>query len=289
MILRSNVLSNVQQQSPRKSTLGCFVLVFVVLSHYEAKTHAETLAPASDQVVRPFNGNDLSGLTTWLKGSGMADPDRVYSVVEGTMRLSGEGYGYVATTESYENYHLSVEYRWGEKTDGSGYVRNSGILLHANGPDGNAKGMWMASVECQLAQGCEGDLIVIAGQDKSGKALPVTITSDTQVADDGKTRWKLGGQKTDYSGKQFWWSEHQVQFAELVDTRGKDDLASPLGQWTRVDCICDGDRITIKINGVTVNECYNVSPSSGKILLENEDNEVFFRNWELRPLGTTKE
>jgi hypothetical protein len=36
---------------------------------------------------------------------------------------------------------------------------------------------------------------------------------------------------------------------------------------------------------VTVNECYDVFPSSGKILLENEGNEIFFRNLELRPVA----
>ena len=61
-------------------------------------------------------------------------------------------------------------------------------------------------------------------------------------------------------------------------------MASPLGEWTNVECICDGDRITVKINGQTVNECYNVFPASGKILLENEKNEIYFRNLEIRPL-----
>ena len=69
--------------------------------------------------------------------------------------------GYLATNESYRDYHLSIEYNWGDRTDGSPFVRNSGILLHATGKHGNAKGVWMASVECQLAQGCEGDSIVI--------------------------------------------------------------------------------------------------------------------------------
>ncbi len=293
MILSTNKLSNYRKNTMRLGMSGFFVLAFTVFGACESGAQTETLAPAServvlspqpDEIVRPFNGKDFSGLTTWLKESGTDDPDGVYSAVDGTLRISGEGFGYVGTKENYENYHFSVEYRWGKKTDGSGYVRNSGILLHANGPEGNAKGMWMASVECQLAQGCEGDLIVIAGNDKSGKALPVTLASNTVVVDDGKTRWKLDGQKTEYTGKQFWWSGHQVKFAELVDTRGIEDVASPLGEWTRVDCICSGDRITIKINGITVNECYNVSPSSGRILLENEDNEIFFRNWELRPL-----
>jgi len=236
------------------------------------------------EVIRPFNGKDLSGFTTWLRKADRNETETNYTVEDGTIHISGEGMGYLATVESYQNYHLSIEYKWGKRTDGSKYVRNSGILLHAVGPQGNARGLWMASIEVQLAQGCEGDLIVIRGKDEKGKVIPVNITSDTVTAADGRTRWKKGGRSTPYAGKQFWWSKHQVGFKELLDTRGTDDVASPLGEWTNVECICDGDHITIKINGQTVNECYNVFPSAGKILLENEKNEIYFRNFEIRPL-----
>jgi|YNPMSStandDraft_1061717.scaffolds.fasta_scaffold30752_1 hypothetical protein len=235
--------------------------------------------------IKLFNGKDLTGWYTWLKESGREDPKKVFSVVDGMIRISGEGAGYLATEKPYKDYHLSLEYRWGTKTDGSKYVRNSGVLLHAIGPDGGAGGVWMTSIECQLAQGCEGDLIVIRGKDSSGKVIPATITSETIIASDGKTRWRRGGTKTVYSGKQFWWSKHEPGFKELLDTRGKDDVASPLGQWTKVECICVGDRITVKINGHEVNECFDVFPSAGKILLQNEGNEIFFRNVELRPVA----
>jgi len=115
----------------------------------------KVISPNPGEVLRPFNGKDLNGFTRWLQDIGTEDLNNVYSVVDGVLRISGEGMGYLATVDCYKNYHLSLEYRWGEKVDGSGNVRNSGILLHANGPDGNAKGLWMASVECQLAQGCE--------------------------------------------------------------------------------------------------------------------------------------
>ncbi len=243
----------------------------------------EAVAPS--EPIRLFNGKDLTGWYTWLKESGREDPKKVFSVVDGMIRISGEGAGYLATEKSYKDYHLSLEYRWGRKTDGSGYVRNSGVLLHAVGPDGGAGGVWMTSIECQLAQGCEGDLIVIRGKDASGKTIPATITSETIIASDGKTRWKRGGTKTVYSGRQFWWSKHEPGFKELLDTRGKDDVASPLGEWTKVECIAVGDRITIKINGHEVNECFDVFPSAGKILLQNEGNEIYFRNVELRPAG----
>jgi hypothetical protein len=215
---------------------------------------------------------------------GTADPDKVYSVDDGAIRISGKGIGYLATERTYKDYRLVLEYKWGKYTRNPKVVRNSGLLLHAIGPDGGARGTFMTCLECQLAQGCEGDLIVIRGNDEHGTVIPATITSETEMATDGKTRWKPGGTKTVYSGKQFWWSKHEPFFEERLDNRGKDDVASPLGQWTKVEAICAGGRVTIKINGVTVNECFDVYPTAGKILLENEGSEICFRNVEIHPI-----
>ena len=258
----------------------------LLATHAPAETTLATLPEAispSEGTLRLFDGRTLKGWTTWLEQGGKNNDHQAYSVVDGTLRISGEGMGYLATENSYRDYILRLEYRWGERTDGSGFVRNSGILLHAVGPDGNAKGIWMTSIECQLAQGCEGDLIVIRGTDTQHQVVPATLTSDTRVASDGRTRWLPGGAKTVYDGKQFWWSQHHVGFEERLDTRGPNDAASPLGEWTAVECVCWRDRITIKINGVVVNECYDVFPAAGKILLENEGNEIYFRNVELSP------
>jgi len=243
---------------------------------------------APQKVLRPFNGKNLDGFTVWLKGQGHKDPKRVFRVTDGMIHVTGEGAGYLATNRAYKDFHFTVEYKWGKKTDGSKYVRNSGVLLHAVGPHGGRGGVWMTSIECQLAQGCEGDLIVIRGKDNTGKTIPATITSKVRIAEDKKTRWDPNGKPVTYSGRQFWWSKHQPFFKELRDTRGKHDVASPLGKWTKVECICQGDRIAIKINGETVNACYDVFPSAGKILLQNEGNEIYFRNLEIRPVKTGK-
>jgi len=239
------------------------------------------------EIIRPFNGKDLSGFTTWLKQTGRDDPQHVFRVENGMIRCGAEDMGYLSTKDEYQNYHLVVEYKWGQKPVDSKYVRNSGILLHGVGPDGSSSGVWMTSVECQLAQGCEGDLILIPGKTAEGQPYPATITSTTRIAEDKKTRYQPGGRKTLYTGKQFWWSKHQPFFEELLDTRGKDDVASPLGEWTKVECICSEARITIKINGETVNECFDAKPSAGKILLQTEGYEVFFRNLEIRPLDNS--
>lgn len=249
------------------------------------------LLAAESEPIRPekniqlFNGRDFTGLYTWLKDSGREDPKHVFRVEDGMLHVSGEGMGYIATEQSYRDYHLTVEFKWGQQTFNSKYVRNSGALLHATGPDGGRGGVWMNSIECQLAQGCEGDLIVIRGSDEASKARPATITCETMLGADKKTRWKRGGQKAVYSGKQFWWSRHDPEFKELIDTRGRWDVASPLGQWTRLECLCDGDRITVKINGQEVNECFDAVPSAGKILLQNEGFEISFRKFEIGPLN----
>jgi hypothetical protein len=235
-------------------------------------------------VIKLFNGKDLSGLTTWLKKSKHKDPLQVFTVTKGMIHVSGEDMGYLATDKEYKDYHLIVEFKWGKRTYGAKYVRNSGILLNAIGPDGGAQGVWMTCIECQLAQGCVGDLIVIRGKDSRGKTIPATISSETILGPDGKTRWKKGGKRTVYSGKQFWWSRHDPDFKELIDTRGKHDVESPLGKWTRVECICWGKRITVIVNGTTVNECYDTFPPSGRILLQSEGFEIWFRKFELHPL-----
>jgi hypothetical protein len=247
-----------------------------------AEKGAEPVSPK--EVVRLFNGKDLSGLTTWLKDTRREDPRKVFSVQDGVLRVSGDGFGYAATDKAYRDYRVVVEYKWGKKTDGGKYVRNSGVLLHGVGPDGGANGTWMSSIECQLAQGCNGDLIPIRGKDDKGEPVAVQFASDVVDGPDKKPRWKKGGERRVFTNRQLWWSRHDPDFKELLDTRGKNDVESPLGEWTRVECVCEGKTITVVVNDTTVNHCYDVFPAAGKILLQCEGFELFVRKFELHPL-----
>src|SRR5262249_26335812 len=127
----------------------------------------EPIAPKG--VIKLFNGKDLTGLHTWLKDTKHEDPKKVFTVHDGMIHVSGETNGYVSTNQAYKDYHVSVEYKWGKRTDGRKYVRNSGLLLNAVGPGGGAGGTWMSCFECQLAQGCVADIIVIRGKDEKGQ------------------------------------------------------------------------------------------------------------------------
>jgi hypothetical protein len=245
----------------------------------------DAVAGPRDAVLPLFNGKDFSGLTRWLKDTQREDPRQVFTVHDGMLHFSGDGMGYVATEKAYRDYRLVVEYKWGARTDGGKYVRNSGVLLHATGADGAAgNGAWAPSIECQLAQGCVGDLIAIRGKD-----VPVTLTVETVLGPDKRPRWKKGGTPTVYSGKQFWWSNHDPDFKELLDTRGKNDVESALGEWTRVELVCEEKRLSVFVNGVQVNEAFDVFPASGRILLQCEGFEIYFRKFELHPLRKPEE
>jgi hypothetical protein len=249
-----------------------------------------TAAPAADEPIVPkevtplFNGKNLDGFTTWLKESKREDPKKVFRVTDGQLHITGDGFGYLATEKSYKDYRVVVEYKWGKKTDGGKYVRNSGVLLHGIGPDGGANGTWMSCIECQLAQGCCGDLIVIRGKDEKSATIPVSLTSDVVIGPDKRPRWSPGGEKTVFTNRQLWWNKHDPDFKELLDTHGKDDVEGKLGEWTKVECVCDGSTITVFVNGVKVNHAYDVYPAAGKILLQTEGFELYVRKFEIHPL-----
>jgi hypothetical protein len=101
---------------------------------------------------------------------------------------------------------------------------------------------------------------------------------------DRRPRWKDGGEPRTFTQGQLWWSKHDPDFRELLDTRGKDDVESPPGEWTKVECECIGGRITVRVNGTIVNRAYDVSPAAGQILLQSEGFELFVRTFELHPV-----
>jgi len=262
-----------------------FVAIALSLSAGGLAAHDAKQGPVTpNETIRLFNGKDLTGLSTWLQDTKREDPRRVFRVTDGLLHITGDGFGYAASTKEYRDYHLVVEYKWGGKTDGGKFVRNSGVLLHAIGPDGGANGRWMSCFECQLAQGCVGDIIVIRGKDEQGQTIPIRHTAEIVLGPDKRPRWKAGGERRTFTSGQLWWSLHDPDFKELLDTRGKNDVESPLGEWTKVECLCDGGRITVRANGQTINQTSDVFPTAGKILLQSEGFELFVRTFELHPL-----
>jgi hypothetical protein len=192
-----------------------------------------------------FNGKNLDGWYTFINhkdGSDpKADPKGVFQVEDGVIHVSGEEFGCLTTKNEFENYHLTLEFKWGEKRypPRENAVRDSGVLMHCVGPDK----VWPRSIECQIQEHDCGDFYMVDGAE-------LTI--------DGKVNKSRGVKKSDHE--------------------------KPTGQWNTIEVVCDGGTIVNKVNGVEVNCGTDSSVAKGKIVLQSEGAEVFFRNVTLTPL-----
>lgn len=263
------------------------MVVFVASSAFAADTSRDEPISPTDGVIRLFNGRDLDGLTTWLHDTKYEDPRHVFTVEDGMLHISGDAIGYIRTNQSYRDYHLVSEFKWGPRT-WHGRVdraKDAGVLVHCVGPDGGYSDSFMASFEAQIIQGGVGDFIVVPGTRGKAKDIPISLTAEVAEDRDGESVWHPGGEKKVFDRGRINWFGRDPDWEDKLGFRGKNDVESPDGQWTRMDVICDGARITIVVNGVVVNEGFDASPSAGQILLQTELAEITFRRWELWPLG----
>ena len=229
-----------------------------------------------------FNGEDLSGFYTYLHDDKYEDPGAVFTVEGGMIRISGEQYGAIITEEEYGDYHLIVEWKWGDETfePRVDRARDSGLLLHGVGPDGAAGGQWLQSQECQIIEGGCGDFIMVGGLEQPSLSCVVREGEKGQLYYDPE-----GGMPvTRDRGRYNWWGR-DPQWKDEVGYRGPRDVEAPAGEWNRMEVICDGDAITNIVNGFVVNAGTGSSLTRGKILLQSEGAELFCRRFEVRPLS----
>ena len=244
------------------------------------------------QTMHLFNGKDLGNFYTWLADSGRADPDKVFSVAEyidggPAIRISGQRWGSLTTVKSYANYRLVVEFRWGLLTwaDRKLGVRDSGVLVHGEGRDGASrpdfKGPWMRSIECQVGEGIVGDFIGVGGYNEDGRRVVPEFTVKTRKVG-RELFYDPAGQPV--RAQRVAWSGRAPGWTDTLGFRAKDDAESPWGQWTRLEVMCEGDNITHVVNGKVVNVATGASLTKGKILLQSEGAEVYYRRIDLEPL-----
>ncbi len=259
----------------------------IYIRELDSKAKKQKAISPKDKPIKLFNGKNLDGFYSWIRGDGFDDPRRVFTVKDGILRVSGDGWGGLITNESYRDYHLIIEFKWGGKTWDSRVdrARDSGLLLHCHGPDGGYSGIWMTSFEAQIIEGGVGDILVLSTRKFNGKAYPTSATVEITKDRDGERVWKKGGKRINCKGGRINWWGRDPDWADKKGFRGKDDVESPFGEWTRMDVICDGGHMLIKVNGKVVNEAFDADPSEGKILLQTELAELLVRRWELWPLG----
>jgi hypothetical protein len=141
--------------------LLAFWLVWAVARLIGTETEPAA-ARSRDRTTRLFNGRNLSGFYTFLTDHGRnSDPNGIFTVHDGMVHVLGKEFGYFCTEKEYENYHLIVEFKWGERRwpPRETAVRDSGVLLHMVGTDK----VWPRSIECQVQEHDCGDFYLVDG------------------------------------------------------------------------------------------------------------------------------
>ncbi|HYG39989.1 MAG TPA: DUF1080 domain-containing protein [Cytophagales bacterium] len=228
----------------------------------------------SDNIIKPIGYNK--------------DETNVFSVIEDNgepvIKVSGEIYGCLYTKQEYENYHLKLKVKWGDKkyeprTD---KLKDSGILYHSIGDSGvDYWRAWMLSQEFQIMEGHMGDYWNIANSAIDIRAyLPEgqmnSVASLTQP-------FLPFGSGTNGEGFCLRSENHE----------------SPAGEWTTLELICFEDKSLHIVNGHVVmvlqNSRFNdkgkfVPLTKGRIQLQSEAAETYFKDIQIKNIkGLPKE
>jgi hypothetical protein len=273
-----------------KLLISSFILALVLASLTEtvfAKDPASSPAvgkKSKTSKIHLFNGKDLNGWYTFLKGKGKNnDPNQVFTVQNGQIRISGEEFGCITTTEEFVNYTLEVEFKWGEKTFAPrvNNARDSGILLHSTGEDGGFSGTWMYSIECQLIEGGTGDMLVV-GDGTSRFSLTAPAAREKQ----GESYVYLpDGTPATIQGGRINWFGRDPLWQDVKGFRGAKDMEKPVGKWNKLVCIAHDKEIKIYLNGTLVNHAIDVLPRKGRLQVQSEGAEIFIKRFDITPVN----
>ena len=241
-----------------------------------------------------FNGKDLTGWDTYLGPRydtalhrsdtlpiGLnTDPANVFTVVkldnENVIRISGENFGGISTINEFENYHLQLQFRWGQLkwAPRKNSKKDSGLMYHAVGPQGADGGNWMRSQEFQIQEGDCGDYWACAGA--IGDVRARKESDNSYIYDETGTMFTFStASPDDRNCKKF------------------PDAEKPDGEWNTLDLYCFGSTGIHVVNGV-VNMIINNSRQfegdkeiplvKGKIQIQSEGAEVFYKNIKITPI-----
>ena len=256
------------------------VVVLLTVGSLPQATFSQSAPGGKSAPIKLFNGKDLKGWYTFLKGRGKNnDPLNVFTVKDGMLHISGEEWGCITTKKEFENYKLTVEYKWAGPTHAprADNARDCGILIHSKGEDGGYDATWMNSIECQIIEGGTGDFIVV------GNRTPeFSITATAADEKQGSSYlFKPDGKPATIQGGRINWYGRDPGWKDVKGFRGAQDVEKPVGEWNTMECIAKGDEIMIYLNGVLVNHATNVHPRKGKIQIQSEAAEIIFRKVEL--------
>jgi hypothetical protein len=200
---------------------------------------------AANSQVSLFDGKSLSGwymdVPDLQKDSSLRIP---FIVRDGLLVSLGTPQGHLISEKSYENYMLEFEYRFADKPG------NCGVLVHASTPR-SLYNMFPKSIEVQMMHSNAGDFWC--------------IQEDIQVDDMEKRRGPMEN-----------WGVSEGKERRVMNLT--DGSEKPLGEWNRMKIKCEGDRITVWVNGDLVNDGYGATAQRGQIALQAEGAEVEFKD-----------
>lgn len=202
------------------------------------------------------------------------DPKQVFATFaeNGTtvLHVSGEIYGGLTTKKAYSDYHLSVDFKWGDRKwePRLSQKRDSGILYHCHGEHGAFWNVWKSCLEAQVQETDLGDMHLLAGT----KA---------------RSRFRVLGEKSNIFDPHASspWSEW---IGHLSASQEPD---RPHAEWNHLEVYVVGDSAVHVANGIVVMAITgardrNGNPlMSGQIQLQSEAAECFFRNLRLTPIS----
>jgi hypothetical protein len=195
-----------------------------------------------------FNGKDLKGWHIFLKDiPAHTDPNKNFRIEDGALHVIGKDLGYAITDKGYSNYHLKVDFKWGvtKWPPRENAKRDGGICY--NIPVSEPDSIWPQSVECQIQEGDVGDF------------------------------WLLGFSTIEVDGKVNKPSDH----TQVIK---KKDNENPYGEWNTVEVISYKGTCIHIVNGVVVNVGDHVSTKEGRILLQSEFSEIYYRKVQIEQL-----
>lgn len=208
---------------------------------------------------------------------------------EGHLRITGLGFGWLRSKASYRDYHLVVEYRWDEHTYGprADRARDGGILFHLDAHTPDPARLWPAGLQAQLLEGASGDFIALASEATSSSFIATVAGADPALwsPEGNPQHFPAEGKMLGHLG----WRDRSENWKDVRAFRGELDRERPVGEWNRLEVICSGDTVEIRLNGETANAASEVFPTGGSIGLQSELAEYRLRRFELFPLETFTE
>ncbi len=132
----------------------------------------------------------------------------------------------------------------------------------------------MHSIECQVIEGGTGDFIVV-GDGTEDFSITCPVASEKQG---GSYVFQPSGKNVTITEGRINWYGCDAGWKDVKGFRGTRDVEKPAGKWNKIECIVNGGEITVYLNAVLVNHAFDVKPRKGKIQIQSEGAEIFYRS-----------